>query len=156
MDEKMVPTKIAILNLTGGLTPELAAYFTQKEMLIVDPEVDSSNHEWTHILTKNIQDFSQISSIYETIEKDVKIISLTPVEDLQHFVVSNGKLILDELWMKNSLGNFILDKFLQEYGGIALGDNYPTFKEKGSFIITNPFNTGEYLDRMVQSAFLDG
>lgn len=154
--EKRVPTPIAILNLTGELSSELSNYFAQKQILIIDPEVDSSTHDWTHILTKNIQDFTQLSEIYQTTEKDIKIISLTSVDDLQHFVVSNGKLILDELWMQNSLGTFILDKFLQEYGGIALGDNYPTFKEKGSFIVTNPFNTGEYLDRMVHSAFQDG
>ena len=58
--------------------------------------------------------------------------------------------------MKNSLGVFILDKFFQEYGGVAFGDNYPVFKEKGSFIIANPFNTGEYLDRMIYTAFNDG
>jgi hypothetical protein len=154
--DKMVKTKIAILNLTGGLSPELSAYFARKKILIVDPETDHSNHTWTHILTKDTNDFTNISSSYDTIEKDVKIISLTAVEDLQHFIVSNGKLIIDELWMKNSLGAFILDKFLQESGGIALEDNYPTFKEKGSFIITNPFNTGEYLDQMVQSAYLEG
>lgn len=154
--DKMVKTKIAILNLTGGLSSDLSSYFAKKQILIVDPEVDSSVHRWTHILTKDTHDFTNISDIYNTLEKDIKIISLSPVDDLQHFVVSNGKLILDELWMKNSLGPFILDKFLQEYGGIALGDNYPTFKEKGSFIITNPFNTGEYLDRMVQSAYQEG
>jgi regulator of replication initiation timing len=154
--DKMVKNQIIILNLTGGLSEELSNYFASKKVLIVDPEVDSSSHEWTHILTKDMNDFSQVSEFHQTIEKDIRIISLTPVEDLQHFVVSNGKLILDELWMRNSLGAFILDKFLQEFGGITLGDNYPTFKEKGSFVITNPFNTGEYLDRMVQSAYLDG
>jgi regulator of replication initiation timing len=154
--DKMVKNQIIILNLTGGLSEELSNYFAAKKILIVDPEADSSSHEWTHILTKDMNDFTQLSEFHQTIEKDIRIISLTPVEDLQHFVVSNGKLILDELWMRNSLGAFILDKFLQEFGGITLGDNYPTFKEKGSFVITNPFNTGEYLDRMVQSAYLDG
>lgn len=154
--DKMVKTKLAILNLAGELSPELSNYFAQKEIVIVDPESDNTSHIWTHVLTKNTHDFTNLSNMYDTIEKDVKIISLTAVEDLQNFVVSNGKLILDELWMKNSLGAFILDKFLQESGGIALGDNYPTFKEKGSFIITNPFNTGEYLDQMVQSAYLEG
>jgi hypothetical protein len=154
--DKQVKTKTAILNLAGELSPELATYFARKNILVVDPETDNTNHTWTHILTKETHDFTNLCTTYDTIEKDVKIISLTPVDDLQHFIVSNGKLIIDEIWMKNNLGSFILDKFLQESGGIALEDNYPTFKEKGSFIITNPFNTGEYLDQMVQSAYLDG
>ena len=152
----MAKTKIAILNLAGALSTELASYFARKQIILVDPNVDPSKHAWTHILIKDIQDSSEIRNTYQTIENDIKIISLTAVNDLQQFMSSNGKLIFHEMWMKNSLGSFILDKFLQEYGGIALEDNYPTFKEKGSFIITNPFNTGEYLDRMVQSAYLDG
>lgn len=154
--DKMVKRPIAILNLSGELSSELTDYFAQKEILIVDQSVDSTSHDWTHILTKDLSDFSALKDLYNTIDNDIRLISLTAVEDLQDFAASNGKLILDEQWMKNSLGQFILDKFLQEYGGIALGDSYPTFKEKGSFNITNPFNTGEYLDRMVHSAFLEG
>lgn len=154
--DKMVKTQIAILNLTGGLSSELTDYFAQKQIVVIDPEVDASNYEWTHILTKDVHDFTHLRGTYDTIENDVRIISLSTVDDLQHFIASNGKLILDEVWMQNSLGSFILDKFFQEYGGISLGDNYPTFKEQGSFIIANPFNTGEYLDRLVYNAFMDG
>jgi hypothetical protein len=152
----MAKTQIAILNLAGALSTELASYFVRKQIVVVDPQNDSSTHAWTHILVKDIQDCTEIRNTYQTVENDIRIISLTAVNDLQQFMNSNGKLIFHEMWMRNSLGSFILDKFLQEYGGIALDDNYPTFKEKGSFIITNPFNTGEYLDRMVQSAYLDG
>ena len=154
--DKMVKSQIAILNLTGELSQELINYFAQKQIIIVDPEVDPTNFDWTHILTKGVHDFTHLRATYDTIEKDVKIISLSVVDDLQHFVASNGKLILDEVWLQSAMGSFILDKFFQEYGGITLGDSYPTFKEQGSFIITNPFNTGEYLDRMVHNAFLDG
>lgn len=154
--DKMVKTQIAILNLTGGLSQELTNYFAQKQIIIIDPEVDSTIYQWTHILTKDVHDFTHLRATYDTVETDVRIISLTAVEDLQHFIASNGKLILDEIWMQGLLGDFILDKFFQEYGGIALNDSYPTFKEQGSFIITNPFNTGEYLDRMVFSAFQHG
>jgi hypothetical protein len=154
--DKMVKSQIAILNLTGGLSTELTDYFAQKQIVVIDPEVDASNYQWTHILTKNVHDFTHLRGTYDTIENDVRIISLSTVDDLQHFIGSNGKLILDEVWMQNSLGSFILDKFFQEYGGIALGDNYPSFKEQGSFIIANPFNTGEYLDRLVHNAFMDG
>lgn len=146
---------IAVLNLTGELTQELNAYFTKHEIKVIDPLESDEKASWTHILTKNIHDFSLLRSTYKTLEKDIKLVSLTKVDDIQNFIVSNGKLILDEMWMQGPLGEFILDKFFQEYAGINLGDNYPTFLEKGAFNITNPFNTGEYLDRLVHQAFTD-
>ena len=112
--------------------------------------------ELTHILTQNERDFSHLKNQYQTLSKNIKIISLSPVEELEDFVGANGKLILQDVWLKNGFGRFILDKFFQDYGGISLSDSFPVFKEKGSFNIANPFNTGEYLDRMVYSAFESG
>jgi hypothetical protein len=146
---------IAILNLTGELTQELGAYFSKHEIKVIDPLVSDEKADWTHILTKDIHDFSLLRKTYKTLEKDIKLVSLTKVDDIQNFIMSNGKLILDEIWMQGPLGEFILDKFFQEYAGINLGDNYPTFQERGAFNITNPFNTGEYLDKLVHQAFTD-
>ena len=147
---------LAILNLTGELAPELGEYFAKNGIKVIDPLTSGEKADWTHILTKDIHDFSLLRKTYKTLEKDIKLISLTKVNDIQNFIVSHGKLIFDELWMSGPLGPFILDKFFQEYAGINLGDNYPTFKERGAFNVTNPFNTGEYLDQMVHQAFTDG
>jgi hypothetical protein len=82
--------------------------------------------------------------------------SLSKVLDLKNFVLNNGKIIFDEKWLDGPLGGFILDKFFQEYAGINVDDNYPSFKEVGAFNISNPFSTGEYLDRLVFHAFESG
>lgn len=149
--------QIIILNLTGQLFPELGDYFAKKNLTVIDPlESSLEEQEWTHILTKDVTDFTLIADTYNTIAQDIKLISLSGVEDIQNFLLANGKLILCEVWMKSPLGDFILDKFFQEYGGISLSESYPAFVERGSFNITNPFNTGEYLDRLVHSAFVDG
>jgi regulator of replication initiation timing len=148
--------QLAILNLTGELGPELTEYFSQKEIEVIDPLASDKRLEWTHILTKDIHDFNLVSKTYGTLAKDIKIVSLTAVNDPQNFILCNGKLILDEIWLKGPMGKFILDKFFQGYSGISLADNYPTFKEKGTFNVANPFGTGEYLDRMVQEAFIHG
>jgi hypothetical protein len=147
---------IAILNLTGELTPELSAYFAERKVLVVDPLVTKETADWTHILTKDIHDFALINKTYDLERNDIHLVSLSRVNDVQNFTLNNGNLILDDIWMKNPIGSFILDKYFQGYGGISLGDNYPTFEEVGSFNITNPFNTGEYLDRLVQKAFENG
>lgn len=147
---------LAILNLSGELHSELGDYFASRGILVVDPLKTSETYEWTHIITKDIHQFDFINDTYQLTQNDCHIISLSQVEDLQNFTINNGNLILDECWFRSPMGSFIMDKYFQGYGGISLGDNYPAFKEEGSFNIANPFNTGEYLDRMVQKAFEAG
>ncbi|MFP5385057.1 MAG: hypothetical protein ACLGHN_03210 [Bacteriovoracia bacterium] len=154
MDKPQKP--LTILNLTGELIPELAEYFSSKNIEVVDPLVNNEQKDWTHIITKDIHNFDHLNIVYDLIKQDRHVISLSKVLDLQNFTINNGNLILDDCWFKGPMGNFILDKYLQGYGGITLGDNYPVFKEEGSFNISNPFNTGEYLDRMVHKAFEGG
>ena len=150
------PKKIAILNLAGDLSPELDAYFKKQEILIVAAEYDSKEHEWTHIITVDVHDFTDIAEAHETVANDVKIISLSSVIDPQSFVSANGRLLFDQKWLGSSIGIFILDKFFQEFGGISPSDSYPKFQELGSFNITNPFSTGEFTDRLVFHAFESG
>lgn len=147
---------LAILNLTGALLPELKEYFISRNILVIDPLISNATADWTHIITKDIHEFNLINDTYDLTEKDRHIISLSQMDDLQNFTINNGNLILDDVWFKGNLGSFIMDKYFQGYGGITLGDNYPSFQELGSFNVTNPFNTGEYLDRLVQKAFETG
>ena len=153
--EKRSP-QIAILNLTGELSPELSLYFSARNIVVVDPLKDNEVYDWSHILTKDIHDFTLINKTYDVTISERNIISLSRVNDLQNFTINNGNLVLDDCWFKGPMGPFIMDKYLQSYGAISLGDNYPSFNEIGSFNIANPFNTGEYLDRMVQKAFESG
>lgn len=153
--EKRTP-QIAILNLTGELSPEFSRYFSSRNILVVNPLTSSDVYDWSHILTRDIHDFSLINKTYEVTQKERNIISLSKVKDLQNFTINNGNLILDDTWFEGPMGSFIMDKYLQSYGAISLSDNYPSFSEIGSFVIANPFNTGEYLDRMVQKAFESG
>lgn len=144
---------LAILNLTGELLPELSEYFSSRNVLVIDPLKDDTIHEWTHIITKNVQNFNLINSTYSAVENEINLISLSKVDDLQNFTLNNGNVVLDDIWFKGPMGAFIMDKYFQGYGGINLSDNYPTFKETGSFKIANPFSTGEYVDQLVQKAF---
>jgi hypothetical protein len=143
----------AILNLTGELSPALEEYFSSRKMKVVDPLVAFEELEWTHILAKDVVDFSLLAKTYKTLEKDIKLVSLSRVLNLQNFTACNGKLVMDEIWLQGQIGTFILDKFFNEFTNLSLADNYPEFEEKGSFKVTNPFNTGEYLDQMVHHAF---
>lgn len=145
---------ISILNLSGLLSEELWASLARRATLVSDdPAMDV---QWTHMVVDGSLDLDEIVSLYQPLENDIKLISLTPVKNMQTFMFANGKLIINENWLSSAFGDFILDKFFQEYGGVSLADNYPTFSEKGSFNIANPFNTGEYMDRMVHDAFGEG
>ncbi len=145
---------MTILNLAGSLSEGLSFYLEKQGISLVQSATEDT--DLTHILCRNVQRFSEIISQYGTVRRDIKIISLSQVEDLQHFVASNGKLIFDEAWFKTPVGHFILDKFFQDHGNIATSSVQPSFQEKGSFNVANPFSTGEYLDRMVHAAFQDG
>lgn len=145
-----------VLNLAGELSPELVTYFAQKGIKLLDPKVDEFTFDVKFILTKDLHDFKLLDDTYDTINGDVKIISLTPVLDLPNFIFHNGKLILNNEWLQGSFGEFILDKFFLSTGGITIGENYPTFTEEGGFKVINPFNTGEYLDQLTHKAFEAG
>ncbi len=147
---------LAILNLAGELPKELGNFFSSREIQVINPLVDNTKLEWTHIITSEVEDFGLIDNTYQTNTLDIRIMSLSKVLDLKNFVLNNGKIIFDEKWLDGSLGGFILDKFFQEYAGINVDDNYPSFKEVGAFNISNPFSTGEYLDRLVFNAFENG
>ncbi len=145
-----------ILNLAGALSSELAGYLTAKKIRVVDPNTESVLLGWTHIFVRDLENFDAVGDTYGTLENNIKVISLSQPTDLQNFMMNNGKLVLDESWLTGSFGTFLLDKFFQEYSGVTLSDNYPKFRELGSFNITNPFNTGEYLDHLVYNAFENG
>lgn len=143
-----------ILNLTGALSPEWQTYVQKQKITIVDQASD--NDPITHILVKGDADFFQISFDYKTVESDIKLIALGSVLHVDEFTKANGKLVLAQSWFKSLLGFFILDKFFQEHSGMTLTDSFPKFQELGSFNITNLYNTGEYLDRMIYQAFENG
>jgi chromosome segregation ATPase len=145
-----------ILNLAGDLSPELTAYFAAKDIRVVNPLTEKAVLDWTHILVRDLDNFDIVGDTYGTLEKDIKVISLSQPQDLKNFMMNNGKFVIDETWLKGPFGQFLLDKFFQEYGGVNLSDNYPKFRELGAFNITNPFNTGEYLDHLVYNAFENG
>ncbi len=144
---------LSILNLTTELSSELESYFTRNGIKLHEPTESSSSNEYTHILCRGNVDISLVAKNYETIKKDIKIISLSEVENNQDFFLANGKLVFDEKWLETPVGEFILDKFFLEFGGIEIKDSYPKFEELGKFNIINPFNTGEYSDVMVYEAY---
>lgn len=144
---------LTILNLAGELIPELMEYFISRRIELITPLSIRGSESWTHIITKDTNDFDQLNEKFHLIKNNCHLISLSKIEDLRSFTFNNGNLVLDEIWFKGAMGFFIFDKYFQDYGGISLGDNYPSFRECGSFNVSNPFNTGEYLDQMVHKAF---
>lgn len=142
-----------ILNLCGELASELASYFDERGISVLS---GNDSGEISHILVSDENEIAAIAEKYQTVSKDIRLISLSQIRDHEKFIAANGRLILEEEWMKGVLGSFILDKFFQEYSGISLKDNYPAFQELGSFNVVNPFSTGDYLDRLVFEAFKAG
>lgn len=149
----LVRRNLHILNLTGALSQELGDYFASRS---IDVSEATEGPDWTHVLVRDLDSYDDVSKTYDLVGKKRHLITLTKPRDLQNFIAHNGNMVLSGSWFKGPMGPFIMDKYFQGYGGITLGENYPTFKEQGSFNIVNPFSTGEYLDRLVQSAFEEG
>lgn len=149
MSQKLTPT---ILSLCDSLPEGLESYFSSRQVKLSKTDSEGC----THILCQNLDDFNSLSAQYKTIERKIKVISLSEVEDRRSFFGAGGELVLNADWFQSELGEFILDKFFQGYAGVELGDSYPSFVELGHFHITNPFSTGDYLDRMVYEAFKSG
>ncbi|MGE3608700.1 MAG: hypothetical protein AB7I27_03850 [Bacteriovoracaceae bacterium] len=150
--ENSLRKPLVILNLAGDLSPELTIYFADKNIkVITNPE--EVNVPLSHVLVRGDEKLFELNDQFQFNENNIKIISLSQVADVKKFVLYNGLFVFDEKWLQTSLGNFILDKFLRSYASISLTENYPSFRELGHFQIVNPFNTGEYLDRMIQHAF---
>lgn len=148
--------EIKILNLCAELKSELSRYFESRKIEVIDPHSNETSQCWTHILTKDINDFSFIRETYQTIEEDIQIISLTPIEDKQNFVLANGKLCLEEELIKSPLNSFLLDKFFQNYLDPELLVESAIFSELGQFSINQFFSFGNQLDLLSKAAFSSG
>lgn len=145
-----------ILNLCGELEQEVLAYFESRNLEVIDPRAQEGSRDWTHILTQDINDFNFIRETYQTIENDIQIVSLTPINDKQNFVLANGKLCLDKEWLKSELRDFLLDKFFQSYIDTnILSDNY-AFNELGHFSVNQFFSFGDQLDHLAKISFESG
>lgn len=137
---------IAILNLASEFPQELKSYFETRKVNFL---ASGSSLSPTHILVDASTNLKEVAIEY----KGALLISLSQPVDVAEFYKFGGSLVVDKSWLKNDVGPFVLDKFFQENGGISLNERFPSFQQQGSFIVSNPFGTGDYLDRLVYHAF---
>jgi hypothetical protein len=147
--------KISILNVTGKLGTELEDYFLSRQIVVSEPNDDQQEENWTHILVNHQTDIDFVVEKYKVYENNTTLVSLSELEDPKKFLLSNGRLVIQESWLKSSFSYFILDKFFQDHIGTNNQETYPSFQQLGSFNISNPFSTGDYLDRLVYKALKD-
>lgn len=143
---------IIILNLCEELSPQIMDYFNRRDIQLIDPKIDEKNYKWTHVLTQNLQDFSFLRESYKTIENNIQIISLTPVTDKQNFICANGKVVLNEFWIKSKIKNFILDKFFQEYLSQDVSLSEVRFGTIGKFNLHKFHIIGDHFDQLVSAS----
>jgi hypothetical protein len=137
---------IAILNLCSELPRELKSYFETRKVNLL---ASDSSLSPSHILVDSKTNLKEVAAKY----LGAVLISLSQPADIAEFYKLGGSLVVDKSWLKNEMGPFVLDKFFQENGGINLSEKFPSFQQQGSFIVSNPFGTGDYLDRLVYHAF---
>jgi hypothetical protein len=137
-----------VLVHSGKISGELTNFFDKISAKVVDLAEFEMSMQVTHICASGDQDFRTINQMFSTVDNDIKIIALTHVKDLPSFLANNGRLVLDQNWLTEKLGQTILEKFFQGHASIQLAENFPSIREGISCKITNHMRIGSELDRL--------
>ena len=144
--------KPIVLHHSGNVPAALTEFFAAHGGTVLPLEGFDPLTTLTHVLVSGDQDFAGIADLYGTVENDVRLVALGPVQDLSTFLANNGRLVIDPRWIEGKLGGVQLEKFFLGAASIALDENFPTVKAGGAFKVVNHLRTGADTDRL--SAFV--
>jgi hypothetical protein len=143
-----------LLNLAGELSSRVSMFFVQHGVEIVLPEVLNNIKEINYILVKDWVDFDELNNRYQVVENNITVISLSHVEDNKDFLLANGRVVLDETWLDNKVGQIMLSKMFQDAGSIHLDEIFgQEFKEYKSCKVSSHLRLGHYSDLISMDAF---
>ncbi|MBL7665984.1 MAG: hypothetical protein JNM93_12685 [Bacteriovoracaceae bacterium] len=146
--------KIRLLNLSGVLSSRLNSFFTQNNVEVIFPELLDNIKNINFILVKDWVDFATLEARYQPVENGITVISLSGVKDAKDFLLTNGRIIIDETWLDNKVGQILLQKIFQKAGTIHLDEMFGSeFKEYQTCKIASHLRLGHYSDIISLDAF---
>jgi hypothetical protein len=140
--------EIIVLNLTAQSIEALSAFITSLGGLVLSREDYNTELELTHIIVSGDMDFMATSKTFDTVSKNIALLSISPVPHYDSFVLSNGRLIIDQQWLKDKLAQSSLEKFFLGQASVYLDENFSELKDAVSFKVTNHLRMGADLDRL--------
>lgn len=143
-----------VLLLSKKIPDSLKNFFTSKQIKCITADQYNSAVELTHIVLDSSTELNSINDKYQTIESDIRLLSLDPVSDMTLFLEMNGRLAIDSNWFTRPMGKIILEKFFIGRASVHLTENFPSIKEHGNFKVTNHLRIGHDMDRL--AAFIHG
>ncbi len=102
------------------------------------------------------QSFSELDSLYNTVTKNVQIISISKSREIRDFILSNGKVQIHPYWLDNPLGGTIFKRIFDDEFSIHMdetfGQNLKNYKTQK---ISNHLRSGLYSDIITTEAFMN-
>lgn len=144
----MTKKDILVLNLASKPLDEFVSFIKDIDGEVLTREQYQSEQALTHIIVDEGIDLIATSKTFDTITKNISLISVTAVKDYDAFVLSNGRLIMDVSWLKDQWGKTSLEKFFLGQASVYLDENFSNLKDAVNVKITNHLRIGADLDRL--------
>lgn len=154
MSEQENSPTLTMLDLSRQLPEKLKSFFLENGVSIISEEQYQEDTTLSYILVTGMEEFGPINNKYQCVTKDIGLVAFSEVEDLHSFIVFNGKMIVNEKWVGNPVGETILKRFLQGAGSIHIDETLSDhFTTKNTFRIISHLRLGHYGDTMSLDAF---
>lgn len=146
-----------ILNLAGELNDFLVDFFSKEEFSLYERDQVENIEVLNYIIVSSVESAEDVAKEYDTLKNEIEVICYENSSNVREFLLSNGRLIINEKIKDNTLGNYVLSKFFSKFSSIHLDDSLPDQIDKiESFKLTNHLSAGHSIDEVSVHAFEAG
>ncbi|OFZ23945.1 MAG: hypothetical protein A2202_00100 [Bdellovibrionales bacterium RIFOXYA1_FULL_36_14] len=150
------PSKKIILNLAGIIADNLKKVFDSFNCVLVSEVATGANIDF--ILVRDVAlGYEELASKYQTIKKNIPMISLKEVLNKDEFIKCNGRGWINERILLTDQFLETFDRFFNKTSSLHLEDIYSNLQYKSEVIkLTGHMNIGHYMDIISSEAMIKG
>ena len=150
------PNKKIILNLAGIIADNLKKVFDSFNCNLVTEVATEANIDF--ILVRDVASgYEGIANKYQTIKKNIPMISLKEVLNKDEFIKCNGRGWINEKMLLTDQFLETFDRFFNKTSSLHLEDIYSNLQYKSEVIkLTGHMNIGHYMDIISSEAMIKG
>lgn len=148
---------ILILNLVENLSDSLNQYFDEAQITLLNRSEVEDYEKLDFIIVSSAQEARDVCRDFDTDNKGIRIICIGNIKDVKSYLLSNGRLFIDQNFTDSELGRFVLNKFFFKNYNIHLDESFSSiFGETKEFKVTNHLSSGLSIDQISLDAFDKG
>jgi len=153
---KKQPNNKIILNLAGIIADNLKKVFDSFNCNLVTEVATEANIDF--ILVRDVASgYEGIANKYQTIKKNIPMISLKEVLNKDEFIKCNGRGWINEKMLLTDQFLETFDRFFNKTSSLHLEDIYSNLQYKSEVIkLTGHMNIGHYMDIISSEAMIKG